>query len=160
MRGCRCIRGTGFLVSGQRRDVQKLNAYVIIGLAVLLGAVFWMLYRMFRRGGTGAESGTKPQEGGLNDDLSPESLFGSAGAESIGNDKGQSGGSRARSRNRGISLKELTRNNEKLLENGDPAKSLDRLFAEAGQLWVCAFCETLNRDDDRFCRACKNKRDK
>ena len=111
---------------------------------------------MFRCGGTGAGSGTELQEGGLNDDLSPELLFGSDG----GIDRRSGSGTRARSRAPGISLKELTRNNEKLLANGDPAKSLDRLFAEAGQLWVCSFCETLNRDDDRFCRACRNKRDK
>ena len=123
-----------------------------------------MLYRMFRHGGTGSASGTKLQEGGLNDEMSPERLFGndsrSGSGEGSGKDNGNSGGTRARSRDRGISLKDLTRNNEKLLENGDPAKSLDRLFAEAGQLWVCSFCETLNRDDDRFCRACRNKRDK
>ncbi|MBQ3683306.1 MAG: hypothetical protein II922_09565 [Succinimonas sp.] len=133
-----------------------MNAYVITGLAALLGAVIWMLYRMFRRGGTGAGSGTELQEGGLNDDLSPEILFGNDGII----DRRSGSGDRASSRGRWISLKELTRNNEKLLENGDPAKSLDRLFAEAGQLWVCSFCETLNRDDDRFCRACRNKRDK
>ncbi len=111
---------------------------------------------MFRRGGTGAGSGTEFQEGGLNDDLSWDRLFGNDG----GIDSRSGSGDRAGSRGRGISLKELTRNNEKLLENGDPAKSLDRLFAEAGQLWVCSFCETLNNDDDRFCRACRNKRDK
>lgn len=133
-----------------------MNAYVITGLAALLGAVIWMLYRMFRHGGTGSASGTKPQEGGLNDEMSPERLFGNDG----GADSRSGSGDRTSSRNRGISLKELTRNNEKLLENGDPAKSLDRLFAESGQLWVCSFCETLNRDDDRFCRACRNKRDK
>lgn len=33
-------------------------------------------------------------------------------------------------------------------------KSLDRLYAETHDMWVCPFCETLNKNDKNRCVGC------
>lgn len=45
------------------------------------------------------------------------------------------------------------KNNEEMEEQGRK-KSLDRIFAENNNMWVCRRCETLNRNGSISCGAC------
>lgn len=52
------------------------------------------------------------------------------------------------------SLESFTSYNFYLLGKGNVENTIDSLFAENNNLWICRYCETINLNDRKKCVSC------